>query len=270
MICAPTARRYSLSNGSDFFPTMSLQELDKIDATQHHFGSRTCYTPLDAKLFDDDRTVDRVVMLKSNVVDKHSMIDERCWYVNSKGTKSSYNLCEDRQMLKAPRRDSLCSMTSSRRNSLCSLSDSYCDEEASLLPAEYSIREGAWNDHIASINNLSRPQEVNENRVYAYQHYTPRYEHDTRIAPYDNRQLHDEYAMVEAPHAQSSIDYDPDYFTHTMESLATSMAETFKSQQSIHDWDKKMGLKRSHSKTMRMSMRTRKKLRALIKKELGY
>lgn len=42
-----------------------------------------------------------------------------------------------------------------------------------------------------------------------------------------------------------------------------------KSQQNIHAWDRKMGLKRSHSKTMRMTTRSRKKLRTLLKKDIN-
>ena len=51
--------------------------------------------------------------------------------------------------------------------------------------------------------------------------------------------------------------------------LSDTMAKSQKSQQDIHDWDKKMGLKRSHSKTMRLSMRSRKKLRAMLKKKIN-
>jgi len=36
---------------------------------------------------------------------------------------------------------------------------------------------------------------------------------------------------------------------------------------SIQDWDKKMGLKRSHSKTMRQSAQTRERLLAFFNKE---
>ena len=43
-----------------------------------------------------------------------------------------------------------------------------------------------------------------------------------------------------------------------------AMEKSMKSQQDIHDWDRKMGLKRSHSKTMRLSMRSRKKLRKIV------
>jgi hypothetical protein len=55
----------------------------------------------------------------------------------------------------------------------------------------------------------------------------------------------------------------------TLEAFATSMEKSTKTQQDIHDWDKKMGLKRSHSKTMRLSMRSRKKLRGILKKEIN-
>ena len=47
-----------------------------------------------------------------------------------------------------------------------------------------------------------------------------------------------------------------------------AMEQAQLSQQMIHDWDRKMGLKRSHSKTMRLSTRSRKKLRQLMKKEI--
>ncbi len=43
-----------------------------------------------------------------------------------------------------------------------------------------------------------------------------------------------------------------------------AMEKSMKSQQEIHDWDRKMGLKRSHSKTMRLSMRSRNKLRKVV------
>jgi hypothetical protein len=55
----------------------------------------------------------------------------------------------------------------------------------------------------------------------------------------------------------------------TMQGFASAMEVSQKSQQAIHDWDKKMGLKRSHSKTMRLSARSRKKLRASFKKEIN-
>ena len=54
----------------------------------------------------------------------------------------------------------------------------------------------------------------------------------------------------------------------TMEMFYDAMSMSQKSQHAIHDWDKKMGLKRSHSKTMRLSMRSRKKLRTMIKKDM--
>jgi hypothetical protein len=55
----------------------------------------------------------------------------------------------------------------------------------------------------------------------------------------------------------------------TVEAFNESMTRSQRSQQAIHDWDKKMGLKRSHSKTMRLSMRSRKKLKLMIKKDMS-
>jgi hypothetical protein len=57
--------------------------------------------------------------------------------------------------------------------------------------------------------------------------------------------------------------------TMMMNMFTAAMDSSAKSQQDIHDWDRKMGLKRSHSKTMRLSMRSRKKLRAVINKEIA-
>lgn len=48
------------------------------------------------------------------------------------------------------------------------------------------------------------------------------------------------------------------------ENFVRAMEKSMKSQQDIHDWDRRMGLKRSHSKTMRLSMRSRNKLRKAI------
>jgi hypothetical protein len=48
--------------------------------------------------------------------------------------------------------------------------------------------------------------------------------------------------------------------------FVVAMDKSVESQQDIHAWDRKMGLKRSHSKTMRLSMRSRKKLKAILKK----
>jgi hypothetical protein len=68
------------------------------------------------------------------------------------------------------------------------------------------------------------------------------------------------------------IQFDPSIDLPTLkvkiEQFAYAMDQSSKSQQDIHDWDRKMGLKRSHSKTMRLSMRSRKKLRAVMKKEM--
>jgi hypothetical protein len=69
-----------------------------------------------------------------------------------------------------------------------------------------------------------------------------------------------------------SVELDPNIDLPTLKikisHFASAMEQSSKSQQAIHDWDRKMGLKRSHSKTMRLSMRSRKKLRTVMKEEL--
>jgi len=49
-----------------------------------------------------------------------------------------------------------------------------------------------------------------------------------------------------------------------VQKLADALEKSAQSQQEIHQWDRKMGLKRSHSKTMTQSMQTRKKLRDIL------
>jgi hypothetical protein len=64
-------------------------------------------------------------------------------------------------------------------------------------------------------------------------------------------------------------DQEPALLVKELTALDGAMVKSQDSQQRIHDWDKKMGLKRSHSKTMRLSSRSRKKVRALLKRELS-
>lgn len=55
--------------------------------------------------------------------------------------------------------------------------------------------------------------------------------------------------------------------TEQISHFGSAMLKSYRSQQQIHDWDRKMGLKRSHSKTMRLSMKTRSALRKFVEKE---
>lgn len=66
---------------------------------------------------------------------------------------------------------------------------------------------------------------------------------------------------------------DPSISTETVRNnliaFVSAMENSRKSQQEIHAWDRKMGLKRSHSKTMRMTMRSRKKLKFMLKRDIN-
>jgi hypothetical protein len=83
---------------------------------------------------------------------------------------------------------------------------------------------------------------------------------------------HQEQQDDEQHHMVPCIQLDPSIDLPTLKgkisNFASAMEKSSKSQQDIHEWDKKMGLKRSHSKTMRLSMRSRKKLRSMMKQEL--
>ncbi len=79
---------------------------------------------------------------------------------------------------------------------------------------------------------------------------------------------HDDLALEPIVEVKASK-FDEGQMKSYMEAFASAMEKSADSQQSIHDWDRKMGLKRSHSKTMRMSSRSRKKLRNIVKKEIN-
>jgi hypothetical protein len=86
------------------------------------------------------------------------------------------------------------------------------------------------------------------------------------------QQQQQEDGEEEIERRNSGVRLDPNIDLPTLkgkiETFASAMDSSTKSQQDIHDWDRKMGLKRSHSKTMRLSMRSRKKLRATMKREM--
>jgi hypothetical protein len=73
-------------------------------------------------------------------------------------------------------------------------------------------------------------------------------------------------ALLSEPVNQVRV--DPVEMKTGIEKFTNSMDLSETSQKSIHEWDRKMGLKRSHSKTMRLSARSRKKLHAMLKKEM--
>lgn len=82
-----------------------------------------------------------------------------------------------------------------------------------------------------------------------------------------NEEDDDDLSSIEP--LEFKYDQEPAFLVKEITSLDGAMAKSQDSQQTIHDWDKKMGLKRSHSKTMRLSSRSRKKVRALLKRELS-
>ena len=58
----------------------------------------------------------------------------------------------------------------------------------------------------------------------------------------------------------------PPFTDGQMDSFQTSMEKSTKTQKDIQGWDKKMGLKRSHSATMTKTTRTRKSLKKILDK----
>lgn len=85
--------------------------------------------------------------------------------------------------------------------------------------------------------------------------------------------LDNENSDSNANEKQTEVRMDPRIRPETVKknllAFSKAMESSTQSQQDIHDWDRKMGLKRSHSKTMRLTMRSRKKLRTMLKKDIN-
>lgn len=92
---------------------------------------------------------------------------------------------------------------------------------------------------------------------------------DTETSTARNSHVVAQKGKKEVPRMQLNPSIDLPTLKHMIKMFSDAMDSSAKSQQGIHDWDRKMGLKRSHSKTMRLSMRSRKKLRAVMSKEMA-
>mmetsp|Transcript_9856 Transcript_9856/g.15159 ORF Transcript_9856/g.15159 Transcript_9856/m.15159 type:complete len:262 (-) Transcript_9856:82-867(-) len=62
----------------------------------------------------------------------------------------------------------------------------------------------------------------------------------------------------------------PEEFRQNLWSLRNATKCSQKSQKQIHSWDRKMGLRANHSTTMRKSSRSRRKIMAMVNKELHF
>lgn len=142
-----------------------------------------------------------------------------------------------------------------RMSSLGFLSPSFFEEHAKVKENRRgSIASVATANSLAS---LSRPFEKEEND-------------DCSDVSSIQSDVHDDIQYVQtAPVASfQSSGFERMKMKDLMLAFTEAMIRSQKSQQAIHDWDRKMGLKRSHSKTMRLTMRSRKKLRMMLRKDL--
>jgi hypothetical protein len=329
---ADTTRRYSLSgnemgmgnNTTDMFPALTLQELDKIDTSQH--GTALL---LDAKIHqssDDEKQSD------GDKLDKFDFLEESIQQLKKKRltlleqlghnattttttttSTSTSNVYpsktydddddEPQYYKRAPavRRDSLYSLSHSRRNSMdvtASLPDrdvtppgSLPDDSTrtidllneSLYPlVDQSIRDYVMNQQQQQqqsrlMKRFYRPPDPLSVPTYPLSattavmlqnHMMHQPEQNDGVNPNLNYLMSEQCInnLIDAPTVMYNIDTNA--VKDIFDGFSNSMNESLKSQQCIHEWDKKMGLKRSHSKTMRMSMRTRKKLRIALKKDM--
>merc|ERR1712032_283953 len=70
-------------------------------------------------------------------------------------------------------------------------------------------------------------------------------------------------STIRSPSSLGTCDIDND-----KADLESTMKQSIASQQSLHDWERKhMGLKKSHSKTMRSSRKSRAKILTMFRKE---
>jgi hypothetical protein len=154
----------------------------------------------------------------------------------------------------AVRRSSIDSVESFATESLCDDEEVMQDDDEDDDDVEEEYLDYIDNEPLQVGNSNQAP--ANETVFDAFpNHASHHYVHFQTNPP----------ALPVTPLLQSS----PLEVKEAIDSFADSMAKSMRSQQAIHDWDRKMGLKRSHSKTMRLSMRSRKRVKILLKKELG-
>lgn len=141
-----------------------------------------------------------------------------------------------------------------RVSSLGLLNKSFFDEHY-LQPAQQM--------HNAEFTTIPQPQSlVDQKMLQDCDHLTTnRSIKSKRIANTNNKHLvlksTDKHLLLDSTNNSVNI----------ARAFRNAMQRTQKSQQEIHNWDKKMGLRRSHSKVMRLSFRSRKQLCKLLKKK---
>lgn len=291
-------RRFSLSgNGGTtdtYMPALTLQELDKIDTSQQ--GALF----LDARIYEDDNDKEQQGACgdSGDKLDKFDYLEESIQNLKRKRQslllgKLSYEEEQQQQLYKKfQRRDSLYSLSHSRRSSLgvstntpsaaahndnddnCSdLQDTSDRTETDLLNVSlYPLGEQSIRDYVNNESRLRMPRPPSQQPEYqsglTYSMVESAYQQDQ-----EERYLAHAMSMYNMKNRQAHTTTSRNIDTtislkRTLDSFTSAMNESLKSQQCIHEWDKKMGLKRSHSKTMRLSMRTRKKLRLAMKKDM--
>jgi hypothetical protein len=168
-----------------------------------------------------------------------------------------------------------------RRSSMDSVesfaSDSVCDEEEEVMQAggdddddddddDYDVEDQEeYSDYVDDGHmqvGASNPALANEPDFVAFSFNAGQRRVHFQIDPAAA-------ALPVTPLLLQSPSSSPLQVKGAIDSFTESMTASMRSQQAIHDWDRKMGLKRSHSKTMRLSMRSRKRLKIMLEKELG-
>jgi len=94
---------------------------------------------------------------------------------------------------------------------------------------------------------------------------------DSTSSPIDNTGESISTSTVLLSPLNSQVDHriPRDVLYKNLANFVAAMDESTKTQQAIHDWDRKMGLKRSHCKTMRSTTQSRKMVRRMLKKDIN-
>lgn len=135
-----------------------------------------------------------------------------------------------------------------RRSSLGLLSDAVFFDELNKLPM------GRRLSMMSNLSGFTGGGEMN----FAHQDFV-----------FDNVDPELALSVPESSSVQLNPNIPPETVRKNLHAFVSSMDKTTQSQLDIHAWDKQMGLKRSHSKTMRLTMRSRKRLRAMLKKDIN-
>lgn len=133
-----------------------------------------------------------------------------------------------------------------------------------LQNLQNSLRRQSW---CSTLNDFSTVQHLHTNTSKGSSEMNPIMEKSGHWQKSKKKDVRTKHSETETDLQVDPNDLPP-FTLERMYSFKASMEKSIQTQTDIQMWDKKMGLKRSHSATMTQTTRSRKKLRKMLEKHL--